>query len=248
MRIPAALCLLTTLMLSQHAHALQKPDWSYDNDYTGQEDWAAISDDYYLCESGAHQSPIHIGETSAADMEPLVPDTVSFNATVRMTDYTLEVKPLEKRTIHYEKSNYQLRAIRFHLPSEHLVRNVFYPAEIRLMYKSDLGQKLHVAVFVSTGSENKAIAAMLGHYARKKNSTRENFQFDLGDVFPQSRGYFAYEGSLTQPPCTEGVDWLVLKEPVEISDGQLQQLQAIIGRNTRLPQPTYFRTIRETLH
>ena len=101
-----------------------------------------------------------------------------------------------------------------------------------------------VAVFADAGTSNPALQTILGHVA--DNTWLTDISFNPQDLIPKKQGYYAYTGSLTVPPCTEGVEWRILKEPITVSQDQLKALEKITGRNARLPQPAYMRTISET--
>lgn len=237
-------CLVMIAGIAVSHTALAAPDWTYDEDYTGQEDWAAIRPEYEQCEFGHHQSPIHIGETQEGNLPEPVLDTRSVPASAHYVDHSLEIRPAHSRRLTLGNTEYTLKTIRFHHPSEHMVRGVFYDAEIRLAFESDRGALLHVAVFVAPAeTENLSLAAIIAHSPPAPGSNV--FPLDLSGFLPASKAYYAYEGSLTAPPCTEGVQWLVMKEPVTLSHSQLRWLKQAVGRNTRLPQPVYFRTVRE---
>lgn len=237
MRISPTFCLFAALAAAPSLAA----DWTYDEDYTGQEGWASISQAYSACESGQMQSPIQIGETSVKNMPPLKPESGKISGISRFVDHTLEFNVSSKNSLRIGGKIYYLETIRFHYPSEHMIRDVFYLAEARLAYRSAKGKALHIAVFLETGAENPALEAI---FTSHSNAT--SVSFELQSLLPKSPGYYAYEGSLTYPPCTEGVQWIVYKHPIEIGAGQIETLVRMIGRNTRLPQPIYFRTIAET--
>ncbi len=236
-----ALLLMSLAALPAHA----KPaGWSYDNDYTGQEEWGLISPAYAACGVGTRQSPIVIGKTEQVDAPHPVFDYRKSKVSLLNRGYTIEIAPQGTQTYTEGSVVYYLRAIHFHTPSEHVVGDAFYPLEIQLIHESDKGQKLIVAVFSNIGMELPAFNDALGNIPDKQGVTLEA-ELDPSVLLPTSLGHFAYTGSLTTPPCTEGIEWRVLKTPVSISRKQLAMLGKFTGRNARLAQPIYMRTVKE---
>jgi carbonic anhydrase len=138
---------------------------------------------------------------------------------------------------------YHLKKIQLHSPSEHTVGDNFYPLEIEFIHEEATGKILIVSVFANMGKMSPSLKPILDKLAHNKNAT---ITFDPAALLPEKHGYFSYTGSLTSPPCTEGVEWRVFKQPIEISKAQLVAITAITGRNSRNTQPVYMRVIQES--
>ncbi len=124
------------------------------------------------------------------------------------------------------------------------MRGAFTPLEIELVHKNDKGEMLILSIFAKTGAENAALNALTKHMPTRTVPT--SFTFNPATLLPAKPGYYAYTGSITVPPCTEGVQWRIYKENITVSKEQLTALATFIGRNARLTQPAYMREVQET--
>jgi carbonic anhydrase len=217
-----------------------RAEWSYDDDYTGQEDWGNIKG-YELCNDGAAQSPITISYTKTAPLPPLSAKYKTASGKIETTNKSFVINLKNAGKISFDGLSYSLQKIEFHSPSEHIIRDKFYPLEIHLFHKSDAGKTLIIAIFAEIGLENPAFLPVASQ------KIPQNFEINPSELLPKSLGYYSYTGSLPYPPCTEGVKWLVMKSPITISATQLATITRIVGRNSRLPQPVYLREILETM-
>jgi carbonic anhydrase len=230
---------------SSFAAEASLPPWSYDDDYTGQVDWGSIKG-YEICETGSNQSPVIISYTKTTDLPALNYSYIGMKGILRLTNNTFAVHVLGDGKITEAGKAYKLETIELHSPSGHWIKEKFYPLEIHLVHKNTDGEILIVAVFANIGSKNPTLKTLLEH-SHSEASKTNFFPFDMNSLLPAKQGYYAYNGSLPYPPCTEGVKWRVLKTPITISREQLSMITRIIGRNTRLPQPLYIREILESI-
>lgn len=220
----------------------QSPEWTYDEDNTGQEDWGAITG-YEICRDGTNQSPVNITYTKTSNLPPLNFKYNQANVTLKLNRQSFIMNAADGGTIVDGDKSYILQSIEIHSPSAHRVRDTFYPAEIHLIHKNTSGDLLIVAVFVNIGADNPAIEEMLKYVA---SNNPNSFIFKSGELLPKSYAYYAYNGSIPYPPCTENVQWRVIKTPITISSQQLGGITRYTGRNTRLPQPVYMRDVLES--
>lgn len=211
--------------------------WSYDDDYTGQEEWGALPD-YKTCAIGTAQSPIVISYTKPDTAEPFSLAYSTATGTVKTTKQSFVFTVAKGGALTQGKNTYALKRIELHTPSEHMVGDMFYPLEIHLVHQNAQGEYFIVAVFAEVSAENAGIESLL--------NAPGNITLDTSALLPANRAYYGYHGSLTTPPCSENVEWRVLKNPISMSHAQLAKLGSIVGRNARLPQPLYMRTITET--
>jgi len=240
----AILVLLPALGLLPLAQPAYAQIWSYDGDQNNQDEWATLSNDYAVCESGKQQSPIQIGTTQKGNLPPLAFHYGDTKAQLKQKDYTLTVDIQSNNTLIENGKTYRLAQLRFHTPSEHMLLDHFWPLEIELMHQDADGKMLIVSVFANIGQSNPALQMALDHISGKMAVSDITFSPQL--LIPPIPRYYSYSGSLTIPPCTEGVEWRIFKESISISQKQLSALEKITGRNARLPQPIYMRTIIET--
>ncbi len=234
------LLLIPCLFLTAPLQA-QPMRWSYDADATGQEEWGALSP---VCLLGHAQSPVHIGEVVTADLPPLEFRYVAAPAQLRYDGPNLAVEVEKGNELVIEHKVYHLKKMVMHSPSEHTHRSKFWPLEIELLHDDGAGATLMVSIFAKFGEANAALQPVLDNAPTRPGTT--NVTFDPGKLLPTNRGYFAYSGSLTTPPCTEGVEWRLLKQEITISKEQLKLIAGLIGRNARLAQPIYMRKVMGT--
>lgn len=223
----------------------KKVVWSYDDDYTGQEEWGLLTPAFAACEIGKRQSPVSIGRTETSS----TPASHKFSykpgkIAVRNAGYTVSLLPSQKQIYEEDGVEYTLRSIQFHSPSEHVVKGKFYALEIQFLHENSEGRQIMVAVFAETGKAlpefDQALAAI-----PEKRGTQNDAMFNIALLLPGSFSHYAYTGSLTTPPCTEGIEWRVLQKPITLSKGQLSRLTKFTQRNARLTQPLYMRTVKE---
>lgn len=220
------------------------PVWTYDEDYTGQEEWGMLSPDFAACRTGTAQSPISVSFT-----QPTKKPAPEFHyrrtkAHVTFQHHAIRADMENGSSLLWNGETYRLTSIAFHTPSEHTIGDVFYPVEIQLLHRSAQGKQLIVAVFAKPGEENAAMHSLLSPLPEKGGAGGES-ALDPSSLLPTGRGYYAYTGSLTTPPCTEDVAWILFKQPVAISEAQLGVIAGRTGRNARLTQPLYMRTVEE---
>ena len=216
--------------------------WTYDDDTTGQEDWGAIAG-YETCGSGMEQSPINISYTKLSNLPELDFQYGKVDGALHITKQSFIMKIAKSGTLFDGKNKYTLQSVEIHSPSGHRVRDEFHPMEIHLIHKNSKGELLIVAVFADIGAANEPINDILKQPI-SKNRTKQ-FTTDLSSLINNTESYYSYIGSLPYPPCTENVQWRIIKTPISISKGQLSSIVSYIGRNTRLSQPVYMREVLE---
>lgn len=240
--------LLPLLALLLLASAQAKADdvlWTYDGDHDGQSDWGDLKPEYALCSGGTKQSPVSISRTVPADLPPLQFDYKTTNAHITPSRYSLATSPASDLHVTEGKTTAALKEMLIRSPSEHDIRGEFIPAEIQLVHTLPDNTFLTVVVLMKEGAENSALKNILANVPRARGEVKDT-SIDWQALLPKNRGYYSYNGSLTYPPCTENTQYRVLKNPIEASAEQIKQLTAIIGRNARMAQPLYTRTIFES--
>lgn len=208
----------------------------------------ASAADAGLCESGKHQSPIDI----AAPIRKALP-ALKFDyrpAPLRLVNdgHTVRVRFANGSQVGVGRERYTLQQFHFHVPGGDRIAGEQFAMGMHLTHKSQSGQLMTLVLLFRLGSENTALGALLPLLpARgKPERTLPHQTVDAASWLPARRGYFAYDGSLTAPPCTEGVRWLVLRQPLELSAAQLAQLKTLIPNNARPVQPLNGRQVLES--
>ena len=228
----------------------EKMEWGYEAE-NGPDVWAQLSKEYGLCAEGKHQSPIDLVNPTPAKL-PAIPyeysSTTSMN--IRNNGHTIEVAYPEGNWIEVDGTRFQLLQFHFHAPSEHTVAGKPFDMEMHLVHKSEDGNLAVVGLLIEKGSHNVAFDPVWAHLPTVPGEMQrvENVTVDAslmlslnGQVTDEAPQYlpscYRYDGSLTTPPCSEGVKWLVLTTSTEISEAQISAFKAIIHDNSRPVQP-----------
>jgi carbonic anhydrase len=216
-------------------------DWSYEGE-TGPAHWGALSEDFVACQNGQLQAPIDIQSTmvgKAANKlktfyRPSAGDIVN-------NGHTIQVNLKDGGYAQLAGSRYNILQFHLHTPSEETVNGVRYPMNAHLVHVKQPSSSYDAAppklavigLFFKEGQENAVLKPVLDAMPTKPGSVSLVSQVDLTDLLPASLAFYSYAGSLTTPACTEGVDFYILKVPVELSPAQLQQFKQIFPMNAR---------------
>lgn len=219
--------------------------WSYQGQ-DGTDHWGMLSQAYMTCESGSHQSPIDITMPRHARTQ----ERLAFHyrwAKVRALDngHTIQVNVPPGSDLHLNGRTYRLGQFHFHDPSEHHVDGKTFPLEMHLVHQDANGHVAVIAVLVEAGVPNTSLAAIWTTLPTKAGDVAGEQTLHLEGLLPPSRHHFSYHGSLTTPPCTEGVQWIVLRDPITMSAEQIGRFVSVIGRNARPIHPLHGRRVRE---
>lgn len=201
-----------------------------------------------LCRSGRRQSPIDIVSPVKTALPALKFEYPVVPLKIANDGHTVRVRFDRGGRLLIGKEGYTLQQFHFHTPGGERIAGEEFPLAAHLLHKSRSGQLLAVVVLFRRGAENPALAALwpwLPPHA-DGNHLLPDVKVDASLLLPPSRTYFRYDGSLTATPCTEGVTWLVLKQPLTVSDGQLAFWRARFADNIRPPQPLRGRIVQES--
>jgi carbonic anhydrase len=222
--------------------AAREATWSYSGQ-TGPESWGELSEDYATCETGESQSPINVvpGEATEAELPPLEFAYGSAEFSLEDTGYSYKATPSGEHTLTVGEDSYRLLQFHEHTPSEHDIAGDSFPMEVHFVHQNEAGELAVVGVMIQEGSENAAWSNLVDAV----DGGAESFSTgDLASLLPSDRSYFTYPGSLTTPPCSEGVRWIVLEEPVSMSAEQLALFREAHGQTDRPTQPLEGRQVR----
>ena len=212
-----------------------KNTWGYEGK-TGPEHWGELSSDYHMCKDGQAQSPIDI---DAADGNATGEIEFDYHLTpmkVLHNGHTVQVNYAPGSSITVKGKRYELLQFHFHTPSEHAIGGERTLMEVQFVHKSADGQLAVVAAMMKAGEENLALREIWHGMPQRRVAEKEsaNITINARDLLPRSRTYYRYIGSLTTPPCSEGVNWLVLQEPITVSAQQAERFaKAVRGNNAR---------------
>lgn len=218
--------------------------WAYTGN-TGPSHWGGLKSEYAACGEGKMQSPINISGGL-----PVKASRIKFNyklteLTIRNNGRTIQVDYKKGSHMVVNGHRYDLLKFQFHTPSEHLINGKKYPAEMHLVHKDAHGALAVVAVMMEQGEKNIAFAEVVAHLPEQAGKPAHigGVAINARDLLPENGSYSHYKGSLTTPPCSEGVNWFVLSKPVEVSTAQIRTFSEIMGENARPAQSTHNRLV-----
>jgi carbonic anhydrase len=221
-------------------------DWSYKGK-TGPEHWGHLSPGYVLCDTGKSQSPIDISKTVTADLGAIGFDYKKTPLRIVNRGHDVKVNYSGNSLIKVGGKTYKLAQFHFHSPSENTCDGNPYDMEMHLVHQDTQDNLAVVGVFFRKGKENPVIQLLWDNIPTEVNKEKalENISVNASDLLPADRGYYHFDGSLTTPPCDEGVKWYVLKTPLEVSEAQVERFLSLIGPNARPVQPLNGRKVYE---
>ncbi|WP_457352748.1 carbonic anhydrase [Roseateles sp. P5_D6] len=230
------------------AHPGQHPaHWTYSG-VTGPAKWASVDEKFGTCAMGQTQSPIDIRTT---DVQSAALPAISFDykpTPLKIIDngHTVQVNIAPGSSITVGDKRYELLQFHFHKPSEERVNGKAYPLVAHLVHKSEDGKLAVVAVLMDKGARLPLIQAVFDNLpkAKEQESSVAGLGIDLNALLPDNRAYYSFAGSLTTPPCSEGVSWFVLKTPVQVSAEQIARFGRVYAMNARPVQPLNGRVIQ----
>lgn len=228
-----------------HAESGAKPHWSYAGD-TGPEHWGELTPDFKTCQLGLEQTPIDLSNEIKADPGALVFDYHPLPLTIANNGHTIQVNAAPGSSCTVGKTKYDLLQFHFHHPSEHLLNGKPLDLECHFVHKSASGNLAVVGIFFTVGAHNGALQPIFDQMPKDAGAeVKAKGTVDPQALFPASRNYFRYMGSLTTPPCSEGITWTVFKEAVQLSPDQLKQFASLFPNNARPVQPKNRRSVIE---
>ncbi len=231
------------LAAAPYAH-VQAAAW----DYAQPQHWGDLSPDFHLCKQGVNQSPIDIRQAVYARLPALALELQARQAAIVNNGHTVQVNLQQGDTLKLDDETFTLKQFHFHTPSENLIDGKRYPLEGHFVFSNQQQQLAVIGVMFVTGSANPVLGTLLDALpAQVDQSATLQEDVDITSLLPVDRHYFRFSGSLTTPPCSEGVRWLVMKQPVSASAAQLQALSVALGAqgNSRPVQPLYGRLVVE---
>lgn len=217
-------------------------DW----DYKTPAQWSQLSENYQAC-SGLNQSPINIQNTVEAELKPLKFNYNSTAKSVQHHGHTIQVDFHQGASLALDGQHFALKQFHLHSPSENTIHGKSYPMELHLVHASDQGELAVVALMFEAGLENDKLQQIWKSLPKKLGETRQlSSQSKASSFLPTQLDYYRFNGSLTTPPCSEGVRWLVIKDIQQASPAQIKAFADLLAEpNNRPIQPIGARMILE---
>ncbi|MGH2742895.1 MAG: carbonic anhydrase [Thermoleophilaceae bacterium] len=214
----------------------QQIEWDYEGE-RGPANWGSLDPSFSTCSTGLSQSPIDLSGADSVRAERIRASYRPTPLVVENNGYTVEGIPDEEQTLYIGDKAFRLLQFHFHAPSEHAVTGRRYPLEIHFVHQAADGERAVFGVLVKRGDRNEAFAE-LGRLPRSEgDETEVEEPGDLRGLMPRRLTAFRYAGSLTTPPCSEGIRWNVADSYVEMSRRQIDSMSSILGYSARPLQP-----------
>jgi carbonic anhydrase len=226
--------------------ALLPTHWDYAG-AGGPESWGRMQPEFSKCSSGTRQSPIDIRGGIAVDLEPIRFDYRPSSFSVIDNGHTVQVNVEPGNSITITGRRYELVQFHFHRPSEERINGRQYDMVAHLVHKDPEGRLAVVAVLLDRGSAQAIVQAVWNNLPLEKgDEVHAGTRIDLAQLLPEDKRYYTYMGSLTTPPCSEGVLWMVMKEAVPVSAEQVAIFSRLYPMNARPIQQADGRLIKES--
>lgn len=238
----------TTLPSVAVAASAARPEvpWSYTGD-NGPDRWGQLLPDWKQCAVGTRQSPIDIRDTIRVDQEPIRFDYRASRFSVVDTGHTIQVNVSSGNFIEIMGRRFELQQFHFHRPSEERINGRQYDMVVHLLHKDSDGRLAMIAVLLERGQDQALVQTVWNYLPLERGDAYDApVSIDLNQLLPKDRAYFTYMGSLTTPPCSEGVLWMVLRQPVQVSSQQISIFSRLYPMNARPLQAAGGRLIKES--
>lgn len=228
------------------AVAARATHWGYDG-AGGPAQWGAMRPEFATCASGQRQSPIDLRDGIRVQLDPVQFDYKPSGFRVIDTGHTVQVNVDGGNTIEVTGRRYELQQFHFHRPSEERIEGRVFDMSAHLVHQDPDGRLAVVAVLLEGGSAHPLVQTIWNNLPLEKgDEVPARGAIDLNALLPAERGYFTYMGSLTTPPCNEGVLWMVMKQPVSVSAEQIAIFSRLYPMNARPVQSASGRLIKES--
>lgn len=240
------ICMMSMLMVFGCAYKRGDTHWSYSG-HEGPEHWGELSEDYWACSNGKNQSPINLVGFIESDLKPLGISYQVGGGEILNNGHTIQVNYAAGSKISVDGHEFDLKQYHFHAPSENRINGKAYPMEVHLVHAD---KEDNLAVIAVMFVEGKANVSLDKAWAYMPENTGDKHilpsRVSAEDILPANREYYRFNGSLTTPPCSEGVWWLVMKAPVTASKAQIDKFSHVLHHpNNRPVQPANARPVLE---
>lgn len=216
----------------------------------GPNHWGELAPDHTTCKLGKTQSPINITKSTKADLPPLQFDYHAIPLVIQNNGHTIKIDTQEAGNLTIGSDSYQLQQFHFHVPAEEAINGKHADMVVHLVHANAQNQLTVVAIFLNADAKdaNPLIETMWKELPAKSGEPQahQEVQVEVLQLLPKNLHYYTYEGSLTTPPCTEGVKWIVLKDPVSITKKELAVFHKLYHHNARPVQPLGERVVQSS--
>ncbi len=215
------------------------PHWTYEGE-EGPANWGELDNRFEACKAGQTQSPIDILDATSENLPDIHFSYAPSALTILNNGHTVQANYDAGSRITVDGHQYDLKQFHFHHPSEHTIAGVTYPLEMHLVHADADGNLAVVGVLIQEGAgDNAAFDSVFANLPTEKVDAHavEGASVSAADLLPAERLYYTYSGSLTTPPCSEGVRWMVLTTPITLSVEQIETFTSVFEFDARPTQP-----------
>ncbi len=227
------------------AHGMA-PHWAYGGP-AGPQTWGGLKPEFSLCANGQRQSPIDIRGGLSVDLEPVKFDYQAVRFGVIDNGHTVQVNVPPGNSIDVGGRRFELKQFHFHRPSEERIDGRQFEMSLHLVHQDEQGRLAVVAVLFDKGQAHPVLQRVWNNLPLERNDEAlARVTLDASELLPADRRYFTYMGSLTTPPCSEGVQWVVMRQPVTAAPEQIDLFARIYPMNARPVQAASGRRIMQS--
>jgi carbonic anhydrase len=241
--------LCTTVLLISSAAQEQHAEHSWDYGETlGPSHWGDLAAEFKTCKTGRHQSPVDIRSPEKIELPAIRFDYKPSPVHIIDNGHTIVVNYESGSFMSVSKKKYALTQFHFHRPSEEKINGKSFDMSVHLVHTDKKGKLAVVTVLLEQGADNFLVRELWKHLptTKEKENRLDNVQIDVSRILPSDRSYYTFSGSLTTPPCSEGVTWFVLKHPTAVSREDIERFSQLYRNNARPTQPLYERIVLES--
>ncbi|WP_163132123.1 carbonic anhydrase [Agarivorans sp. Alg241-V36] len=218
----------TVIAISGGALAQGDVHWGYSG-HQGPEHWGELAPEFSLCTSGKNQSPINISATTKGQLPSLALNYQASGNEIINNGHTIQVNYAPGSYLDIAGHQFELKQFHFHSPSENTLRGKSFPLEAHFVHADSKGNLAVVALMFEQGNENQELAKAWSQLPQEAGQkARLATPINGLNMLPSKHDYYRFNGSLTTPPCSEGVRWIVLKNAVSASKQQINDFSSLM--------------------
>jgi carbonic anhydrase len=215
--------------------AAEAAHWEYEGAH-GPDHWGDLDAANKVCSIGSQQSPLDVRSSVKADLPKLNIAWRKGADTIVNNGHTIQINVAEGSTLAVGAEKYALLQYHFHRPSEHLVNGKNFPMEVHFVHRNAAGGLGVIGVLMTAGKANAAFAKVAAAMPKTAEATAKLAGVDPNGFLPAKRAYYSYAGSLTTPPCSETVAWMLMTDPIQVAEADIAAFAKLYPMNARPPQ------------
>ena len=224
---------IALLLVSGSVSASGGAHWGYSGGH-GPDHWAQLTPENSAC-AGKNQSPVDLTGFVEADLQPIVFHYQNGGHSILNNGHTVQVNYAKGSNIVVDGQTFNLLQFHFHAPSENHIEGKSFPLEAHLVHADKAGNLAVVAVMFEAGAANATLAQAWQHMPQQAGDEHTLSALHVDGILPEKRAHYRFNGSLTTPPCSEGVRWLVMKASVSASAAQIKTLVDVLHHANNRP-------------